>query len=512
MHYYTFLLKKLRLCLVVIYTMFCMDPVHAKIKKKAKIEPYNLQDPTEDITSKPVVTNKKKSKLVRCKQAKTSQDSFVREQVGELFRSGAQLGLATGLIFGLHQLTNKPFELSTLVGPIIASLAADPLKSIGRSCAMLFCPSLSTPRLNEAMDLKKQYARRKHSLSPSIQKFTEQLLTEHIWCIQRFDYYAHQKVNAIKEILQFPIQPKPVVPDTTLLRQFMNNYPEEVRVAIGAFVATIVEDATITQLTKKATPIMFVGPPGTGKMHLAKQLGTLLQLPVRSINVSNYKNIYGNHYDSADPEKGIIAEALIDTSDQQGNWSNKILILDEIDKALATDKSGKFLSPNGSQVYSFLHTLLERQEVAIPLSRYRNASPDISQIKIILIGNKTFTETLTADRATALESRIKIVHFHQGFTLDKKKSIAVSYINGLVTKKRIDPILVSDNVINAIMAEDDRLGLKGVRVLLSVINQYIDTLKHQKLIHEISATLIAAFDVKKAYALYHPTIDSLAHG
>ncbi|MCT4696866.1 MAG: hypothetical protein V3581_00605 [Candidatus Cardinium sp.] len=44
--------------------------------------------------------------------------------------------------------------------------------------------------------------------------------------------------------------------------------------------------------------------------------------------------------------------------------------------------------------------------------------------------------------------------------------------------------------------------MKGVRVLLSVIDQYIDLLKHQKLIHEISGIQTTTFDVKQAYAPY----------
>ncbi|MEF2232652.1 MAG: hypothetical protein V3580_01050 [Candidatus Cardinium sp.] len=45
---------------------------------------------------------------------------------------------------------------------------------------------------------------------------------------------------------------------------------------------------------------------------------------------------------------------------------------------------------------------------------------------------------MTADKAAALESRIKIIRFDEGFTPERKCAIATTYVDELLTKKGID--------------------------------------------------------------------------
>lgn len=153
--------------MVAILGSLHIKSVHAASKSGGTIH-QKIDHNQETTAVKPFSKEQSKSILDSYKKKRSRQDPFLKEQMGELFRSSTQLCLSAGLIFGLHQFTNKPFELSTLVAPLISNLAADPLKAIGRSCAMLFMPVLSSPRLNEAIGLKRQYAARKHTLSTSI--------------------------------------------------------------------------------------------------------------------------------------------------------------------------------------------------------------------------------------------------------------------------------------------------------------------------------------------------------
>lgn len=243
---------------------------------------------------------------------------------------------------------------------------------------------------------------------------------------------------------------------------------------------------------------MLVGPPGTGKTYLATQLGQLLGVPTQVIDISKYKSLNGHSFWNQDPERGILVDVLIGDQLPESNFTNKILILDEVDKLLMKDKTGAFKHNNGAEIVSFLLTLLETQETHAKLHRYNNATHDISHLKIILLGNHTFSEVLGKEEAAALESRINLVKVDD-FKDAQKLNIAQQYVMKRCEEQGVKGELVDQAVIQAIVKEDTAAGYQGVRVMLQVIDQYIRILEQGALIGDIAGVLPLVFNAKAEY-------------
>jgi hypothetical protein len=433
-------------------------------------------------------------------------DPFKKEQSKELLRYSAQLGLGVGLIGGIYYLIggSKPLDPSLIMGPLIANMLSKPLGDIGNKLCLLFIPAFAKPAMRRAIDLKKQYTKQKAKFDPSMQSFLEAGIQRYTFLIENYDYRDIKQEKAIEELLEFPGGPKPIKPEIVPITTFLKSYPEEVRLAVGDFVVQTITDSKSRKLNKKAVPLMFVGPPGTGKTYLATQLGDLLGLPVQVIDLSKYKNVGGNSFWSEDPDRGVIVDALLRGQEQGTHFANKILILDEVDKVLAKDKNGVFLHKSGAEVSSLLHSLLETQETAARLARYDGATHDISQLKIILAANRTFSEVLGQEDAASLESRVSLVKFTDGFSEIQKLAIAQKHVTKRCQQQGLAYDQVDQNIVESIVQADTKAGYKGVRVLLKVIDQYVRTLEQGELIGEIAGLPPVKFDVQKAYEKAKP--------
>ncbi len=418
---------------------------------------------------------------------------------------GVGAALTTGMYYTFARLDPINSFSTAIFSAILGKMIIDPVKKIGKKAGIFLFPFMVRGSAKKIQHYQKIYQKRKQYLTKSMQGFFEGWIERYRYLVEERNYEARELENALEEILHFPLFPKKVTVNFDAMKTFLAKYPDDVKRTIGSFVVNTLEDSQVLQLHKRSTPLMFVGPPGTGKTYLAQNLGKLLDMPVQVIDLSRYQNISGGNFWSQGSEKGILVDILQSTNKKEINPANKILVLDEIDKVLALDDRGSFVHPNGAAVMALLHHLLEAHTVEMPLKRYENAKYNIGHLKIILIGNKTFTEVL-GSRASALESRLHLIRFDDGFKKDKKRAIVQSYLDTLLKKYALDRAVIEDQIIEQIIAEDENCGIKGVRILLSIIDRYINYVKNQTLIAKISGVSCPTFDVAKAYAQYQPTL------
>eukprot|EP01132_Coremiostelium_polycephalum_P000145 gene145-195_t len=438
----------------------------------------------------------------RKRRRKSELSVFKKEQAQELMRSSLQLGLGIGLLGGIGYLIGgaNTFQASTFMGPLISGMVTDPLTKIGGKLCSLFTPYLSNPGVRKAMAYRIQYENRKHMLTDSMQEFLDTLIKKYTHWVDLAGYESKDTEKVLDEILNFPVVPQPVSCDIAPICELIKHYPVEVRLMVGDMVVGAMAESKISKLEKKSVPLMFVGPPGTGKTHLASQIGGLLGLSVQILDITKYKSINGTPDWSNSTENGVIVDILTGGKTATGNFSNKVVVLDEIDKALAKDENGRFLYDIGPELVSLLHTLLETQETEARLHKYGGASYDISHLKMILIGNRTFSEVLGKEYAAALESRVHVVNFH-GFSDEQKLAILQEHINKLcVLYPEIPYDKIDQKIVEEIVAMDTKMGNEGVRILLKVVEQYVRMLHQGELIGKIAGVPSVVFDVHKAYA------------
>jgi hypothetical protein len=257
--------------------------------------------------SSPIPTDTPQALSIPPKKKRISRpiDPFRKEQEAELLRTTAQLGVGIAIMSTVYTLLGEPLNLSVLLGPILAKLFTGPLGDLGNKLSLLFIPKLAKSNLQKGVQLKSAYQKQRAHFSVSMRGFMDVNLQRYFHEIEHFNYVNKPCERAIEEVLQLPLFPKKVDTRTIpALKAFLQNYPERVRIAVSSFVVQTIKDATSRKLSKKAVPLMLVGPPGTGKTHLATHLGQLLSLPTQVIDISKYKSLAGHSFWSQDPERG----------------------------------------------------------------------------------------------------------------------------------------------------------------------------------------------------------------
>ncbi len=335
--------------------------------------------------------------------------SFYQEQSYEFLRNAAYFGVVFTCIASVRRAV--PFDISFLVGSMLSDWLSSPIKAMATSAGILAMPSLVDVHLSHAMALRRFYdLYRKAHFSESMQFFLEAALNAYIREITVWEEHNQATRNMLAEVMRLPVDLKDVEIDEAAFRDFIKSYPDQVQQEVASFMVDIInsakESAAAPKARRKAIPLMMVGPPGTGKTHLANKIGEFTGLPVKAINLSKYKSNdrlegEGSIY-SYSPNYGLVADILLDHCGKEESFANKIVILDEVDKSLYRDKHGS-LAGDGDSLLCFLLEFLEQATTEMSMARYDHAYHDISNLKIILIANKTFTVSGGGARAGARE-------------------------------------------------------------------------------------------------------------
>lgn len=401
------------------------------------------------------------------------------------------------------QAGNKNMATAVMIAPMFSSVITDSLCSIGRKTALLVFPFLVTPGIKRAAEYRKQFEMNKKFYSPSMQGFLDGHITRYTYHLEYHNLDLKEMATAIEEVLRFPIAPKRLERRNPKVREILQEYSPSVKAQLARVVSEICSHSHLEAPIKRITPIMLVGPPGTGKTFFVKQLAAALDLPLCEIKIAGYKSVYGKLFWSSDPEMGVVVDALLKSNLEvpENPPANVILFIDELDKAL-------IIKEKQSELNTFLHTILETGTTEFPLARYCNAVHSIRHIIVILGANRSFSDVLGDADAEALESRIRTIDFSEGFDLDRKTTIVSKCIEDANREHGSDLILPEDETIRRILKKDEELKLKGVRILLEVVGQYIQSIVDREeiayFLNREPTSFDVGFDVNMAYAKYLP--------
>lgn len=175
------------------------------------------------------------------------------------------------------------------------------------------------------------------------------------------------------------------------------------------------------------SPILLLGPPGTGKTHYARELSELLGLGFEKVDLAATTAgmvLVGTSSQWGNSKPGLVASHLL-----QKRIANFVLFLDEIDKA-----DNKFI--NGGDVNNSLLTLLEPETAKEFQDEFVQVPMDASNICIILTAN----EEKNIDEPVL--SRLKKVRVTEP-TLEQLRQIAPYALENILKHFEVDNLMTS---------------------------------------------------------------------
>lgn len=186
------------------------------------------------------------------------------------------------------------------------------------------------------------------------------------------DRYDHELLNTY-EVLRHPL-PIAAMPAPQKLRALLETLRAEfpwAEQAIGRLEELLVPPSVLGAKTLSIRPLLFVGPPGSGKSRLCRRMAELLELaylPVPCGGTSDVKVLSGTARGWASGAPTPILQTLL-----QQRCASAFVLLDEVDKARETTSS----SP---PLLNLLLGLLEKETAARYRDGFLQARCDLSHI------------------------------------------------------------------------------------------------------------------------------------
>lgn len=356
---------------------------------------------------------------------------------------------------------------------VISGILQKPTKRLFNRLSLKLFPSFALDeKMRKLAYYQFEFSKKSTKLSKDLQNAGRKLIDRYAGFIEsELDFIGlHSCEQALDDLLALPTEIKKIESSALAqIRELLSPYNSQTRSTIKNFIQQIylASNRELTSTSTRITPVLLVGPPGTGKTFLARNIAKTLDLPMLEINLSNYAekserlygfhNLWGNEY-----HRGVILETLMHGKGHK----NVILFIDEIDKLFNGNSNN---SDKENMLKSWLLNILE-PSLLTSYSPIFDINLPIDNIIIILAANKDFSEE-------ALRQRINRIYF-EGFSRDNKEKIALQQLNS-------ENIEINESVRRNLDRLLDIDQLAGVRVLKQVVNKYIVHLKSQEKFNEL---------------------------